>query len=151
MTQIEVHKSVAYTVEQPDPVISAHKSVAYVVEQVINKLEVHKSVAYAVEEFDSSGNARQFDNDDRPIYQSGPVPFVDFTGNKALSVKFPLAAQEVTYFTLKEDESFSEAAGSWVFGGNSLPSENFNQLVVLKGKPFRIIIDALRVNMKARV
>ena len=150
MTQIEVHKGVAYTVEQSDLTLKAHKGVAYVVEGLPFALISHKGVAYAVEQSDISGNLRQATEVDKPIYRSGPVPYVDFTGDKTFDVNV-LNTGSYTLFRFTPEETFVETKVDLTKGPNSIDPDNFNQLAIFEGTPFRIVLEALRVNMRTRI
>jgi hypothetical protein len=146
------HKAVAYVVEQPPGSLEAHKAVAYVVEQVPNGQSAHKAVAYAVEQVDASGNAYQDDSALRPRYRDGSIPRVDFIGGTRFlnySAVFGGDYQAIRY---NADDTFDDLTLPLVSGPNELPRVDFNQLVLVQGRPLsRIAVRSIKLTMRARV
>jgi hypothetical protein len=167
MTQIEVHKGVAYTVEQTEPLIKvhkalaviveqplerliAHKAVGYAVEQIPPRLRPHKAVAYAVEQPDDSGNAKQTNPSVLPIYRDGARPYVDFSSGDSLFVNIIFPGQ-YTALIYKSDDTFEKMLLNLSIGLNNLPVVDFNQMILLLGDPPRIVIESLKLTMRSRV
>lgn len=135
MTQIEVHKAVAYAVEQPVPEIRVHKAVVYAVEQPVT---------------DNTGDARQSVSDRRPRYRTGPVPYAEFEAGDFLTLVTTTAGTYTALF-YKPDDTFEQQELTLVVGANAIPTVNFNQAVIVPGVPTAATITKLQDGMRARV
>lgn len=150
MTQINVHKGVAYAVESAVLQITAHKGVAYAVEQPVQTMDVHKAVAYAVESADLSGNAKQSTAGARPIYRDGPRPYCDYSAGDSLQVNLPNTAV-YTVIVYKPDDTFEITTPTLTAGVNTLPIVDFNQVVVVQGTLSAIALESVKATMRGRV
>lgn len=152
MTEIRVKKSVGVVVSQKSftPALKAQKSVGVVVTQIPNssKALVEKAVGVVVTQLEISGNARQETSGNRPAYRAGPLPYVECGAGESLSTA-ALTGQH-TLVVYRPDDTVAFSSVDLPDSDFVLPTEDFNQLILIRGTLSRIAQASIAYSLRVR-
>lgn len=155
-SELLVRKGVGYAVvqdTQPPSEMLVRKAVGYAVIQdttYFTETQIQKAVGYAVIQTDPSGKAYQTASALRPVYRTGAVPYVSFAAPGSALEITPLLPGLYTLLALRPDGTIEESTVTLAAGSNTLPTEDFNQLVILFGIPDRRLVRRVKLTMLGR-
>ena len=98
----------------------------------IDRAMLKRGNAYMVTLAGYSGDLYQDVPLDRPLYISGSVPYLDFSEGRSLKVNVVLPGT-YTVVIYHDDETVTTQTVNFTMGINTVPAENFNQMVIVYG------------------